>query len=286
MTPLLIFACLIVLALGFLVRKTGKSRDLLEKSSRERSLEPSKYPEARERLITSLEIPLPEDFEFKHRSRSRISDRERRLRRERRQRAAEYIKRLRAQEEERRREQAEKLNRLQAQVEERKREQDAELNRAKIRLMRQRNSVGFSTEWLIAQRESQSNECFWCGVPLLSGSIHLDHVHPLSAGGFHDVANLVLSCGACNLRKGVRNPFAFADTDFDKCRSVVVRRRLEALGIASTPAESRRTQVVEPKPELTLDYSTPEHAEVSQSPEYVWPLTIEGEVYQLSLFND
>lgn len=56
-------------------------------------------------------------------------------------------------------------------------------------------------------------DCHWCGIPtrkvpnghegpLARDMATLDHVHPKSRGGSHDIENRVISCYRCNQRKG------------------------------------------------------------------------------------
>jgi len=56
----------------------------------------------------------------------------------------------------------------------------------------------------------QSGLCFWCDAPLAQDDFHVDHLIPLSKGGKHERANMVLSCPTCNLRKHALLPMAFA----------------------------------------------------------------------------
>lgn len=44
--------------------------------------------------------------------------------------------------------------------------------------------------------------CEYCGAPLTRDKATLDHVKPLSAGGYDRLRNCVLACLACNQRKG------------------------------------------------------------------------------------
>jgi 5-methylcytosine-specific restriction endonuclease McrA len=53
--------------------------------------------------------------------------------------------------------------------------------------------------WTMAA--AQHGECAYCPA-LLIGRFHRDHIKPLSKGGAHEVANLQLLCGPCNLAKG------------------------------------------------------------------------------------
>jgi hypothetical protein len=46
-----------------------------------------------------------------------------------------------------------------------------------------------------------SVQCYWCRMPV-AWDFHFDHVLPTARGGAHELANLVVSCGRCNLLKG------------------------------------------------------------------------------------
>lgn len=54
--------------------------------------------------------------------------------------------------------------------------------------------------------------CAWCGQSVVNLPFELDHVIPLSDKGAHSVANLVLSCEACNRRKASLHPATFAQS--------------------------------------------------------------------------
>jgi hypothetical protein len=69
---------------------------------------------------------------------------------------------------------------------------------------------GSSTLDLMAWESSAKNDCYWCGKKALE-KYHVDHYYPLSKGGAHHVANLVISCPACNLRKSAKDPIAWAN---------------------------------------------------------------------------
>jgi hypothetical protein len=61
------------------------------------------------------------------------------------------------------------------------------------------DSIGVSVwEWRKILNRSQGC-CFYCGVK--ADVIHMDHVVPLAKGGRHAPANVVVSCGRCNVRK-------------------------------------------------------------------------------------
>jgi len=46
-----------------------------------------------------------------------------------------------------------------------------------------------------------SSPCFYCGS---KGRITMDHVIPLSRGGWHSIGNLVAACKSCNSSKGTK----------------------------------------------------------------------------------
>ena len=51
----------------------------------------------------------------------------------------------------------------------------------------------------------QDGCCWYCGDDLAEGDTpHIDHQMPISRGGADDIANFVLSCGRCNIRKGAK----------------------------------------------------------------------------------
>lgn len=61
------------------------------------------------------------------------------------------------------------------------------------------------SEWTVAQRKV----CYWCGVKCAK-NFHIDHYTPLSRGGAHEIANLVIACAPCNLKKNAKDPLDFA----------------------------------------------------------------------------
>lgn len=68
---------------------------------------------------------------------------------------------------------------------------------------------GVSNSEFLAWQESQKKICYWCGVGCENG-YHVDHYHPLSKGGKHEIENLVIACEECNLRKNAKDPYEFA----------------------------------------------------------------------------
>ncbi len=61
-------------------------------------------------------------------------------------------------------------------------------------------------------RESQHQQCFYCGISLLEEEENIDHIIPRFSGGTDDIENLALCCKSCNSTKGVKTleEFRFA----------------------------------------------------------------------------
>lgn len=55
------------------------------------------------------------------------------------------------------------------------------------------------------QYKNQRGRCWWCSVKL-KGNYQIDHRIPLSRGGKHDKANIVIACPRCNNSKGAKLP--------------------------------------------------------------------------------
>lgn len=55
----------------------------------------------------------------------------------------------------------------------------------------------------------QRGRCFYCDEPTPLGVSHADHFVPITLGGTSYRYNIVVSCAACNLRKGAANPGLF-----------------------------------------------------------------------------
>lgn len=68
---------------------------------------------------------------------------------------------------------------------------------------------GDSTAEIHEWQERQEKSCHWCGCEC-ADDFHLDHVMPLSRGGRHEVANLVISCPSCNSKKSAMLPDEWA----------------------------------------------------------------------------
>ena len=73
--------------------------------------------------------------------------------------------------------------------------------------------------------ERDGLRCVYCGVDLLKNEVHLDHVVPESRGGPTSLNNLQVTCGKCNLEKGVLNESEFEN----KLRTRAIRI-LERIG--------------------------------------------------------
>lgn len=72
-------------------------------------------------------------------------------------------------------------------------------------LARKRAAEGTHTAADIqAQLKRQKRKCYWCGCKL--DKYHVDHVIPLSRGGWNDPSNLVIACPRCNDSKGAKLP--------------------------------------------------------------------------------
>ncbi len=67
---------------------------------------------------------------------------------------------------------------------------------------------GVSAKEILLWVNAQPKICKWCNIDC-GGDYHIDHVHPLSKGGEHELHNLAVSCPACNLRKNAKLPEQF-----------------------------------------------------------------------------
>lgn len=68
---------------------------------------------------------------------------------------------------------------------------------------------GLKSAELAEWKAAQPKVCYWCGCRC-SRNHHVDHYVPLSKGGKHELANLVIACGPCNLKKNAKDPLDFA----------------------------------------------------------------------------
>lgn len=80
--------------------------------------------------------------------------------------------------------------------------------KAKRRLL---EAAGDSSAEVGAWLKVTPKVCHWCGSKC-GKDYHIDHYQPLSKGGRHIVANLVIACPKCNLTKNARDPYEFANT--------------------------------------------------------------------------
>lgn len=74
---------------------------------------------------------------------------------------------------------------------------------------RSQEHSGDSTAAIMAWECAAPKVCHWCGARCVE-NYHIDHYQPLAKGGRHEVANLVISCPPCNLRKNAKDPYEFA----------------------------------------------------------------------------
>jgi len=78
------------------------------------------------------------------------------------------------------------------------------------RRAREREADGsFTADEVKALFERQRGKCAGCSVVLRKG-YHIDHIVPLAGGGSNWIANIQLTCGPCNVRKGAIDPLDFA----------------------------------------------------------------------------
>lgn len=221
----LIFGAAVIVFILLATNRAKKPSQEVETQRRSESRMERSSGTHRSAGVSSYEIPVPDDFVYRHRSRNRLSPAEKRLRQQ------SKVKReaLAATE----RQEYERREQLRIASETRKLKDQ----------LRRKNPVGFTTSWLSSRLHRQQSECFWCGVGLLPNDFHLDHVWPLSLGGAHDVANLVVSCQECNLSKGSRSPWEFADNTVSSARWQSVRDELELLGVGHSATSSRQTPI-------------------------------------------
>lgn len=68
---------------------------------------------------------------------------------------------------------------------------------------------GMTGRELADWKKAQPKVCHWCGAKC-AHCYHVDHYVPLSKGGKHEAANLVIACRDCNFRKHAKDPLDFA----------------------------------------------------------------------------
>lgn len=71
---------------------------------------------------------------------------------------------------------------------------------------RRRSSVrgatgSFSYREIEEKLKEQDDVCYWC-FECLEGRYHADHIIPIARGGSNTIANIAISCEACNAQKG------------------------------------------------------------------------------------
>jgi 5-methylcytosine-specific restriction endonuclease McrA len=76
---------------------------------------------------------------------------------------------------------------------------------------RQQEGGGDSTAKIFAWERAAQKVCYWCNCKCPK-NYHIDHYKPLSKGGKHEVANLVVACPRCNLIKSAKDPYEFAQS--------------------------------------------------------------------------
>jgi 5-methylcytosine-specific restriction endonuclease McrA len=78
------------------------------------------------------------------------------------------------------------------------------------RKARQRGAEGkFTKNDVVALAEKQRDKCATCKCKL-NGDYHIDHIVPLIRGGTNWPDNLQLLCPKCNMRKGAKDPYEWA----------------------------------------------------------------------------
>ncbi|UQS94840.1 HNH restriction endonuclease [Pseudanabaena phage Pam1] len=88
-------------------------------------------------------------------------------------------------------------------------EKRAAVVRAYSARRRAQTDGGVSTRELHEWTMAQPKICYWCGAKCKK-NYHVDHYEPLSRGGKHEIANLVIACAPCNLKKNAKDPLEFA----------------------------------------------------------------------------
>ena len=77
---------------------------------------------------------------------------------------------------------------------------------------RLRAADGFHTsDDIAAIRKAQRGKCAYCKRNL-GDEYHVDHIIPLSKGGYNWPSNLQLTCGPCNMSKSAKDPIEFAQS--------------------------------------------------------------------------
>lgn len=81
-------------------------------------------------------------------------------------------------------------------------DEDIRRERAKARELRK-------TRWW--QRKTASGECYFCGLVVKHQDITMDHLVPLSRGGYSTKDNLVPCCKNCNNKKKSMLPLEWGE---------------------------------------------------------------------------
>jgi 5-methylcytosine-specific restriction endonuclease McrA len=89
----------------------------------------------------------------------------------------------------------------------------ARTQRRKVRRRAMERAASDGTLSTEAVREllEAATECAYCREPLTPDDRTLDHVVPITLGGPHSRANVVVCCRSCNARKGQRTEYAAGD---------------------------------------------------------------------------
>jgi 5-methylcytosine-specific restriction endonuclease McrA len=90
----------------------------------------------------------------------------------------------------------------------------AKVKRASINRQQRLNDAGsFTTEQIIELLKAQERSCYYCASDLFidgKKKFHVDHYIALLNGGKNEIANIVLACPSCNIRKSFKEPIPFA----------------------------------------------------------------------------
>lgn len=87
-----------------------------------------------------------------------------------------------------------------------KRNPENRLARTRNRRAMLRGAEGIHTqEDVLKQYALQEGRCYYCNVEV-GNKYHVDHFHPIAKGGSNWPDNIVISCKACNLKKGDKLP--------------------------------------------------------------------------------
>jgi 5-methylcytosine-specific restriction endonuclease McrA len=65
--------------------------------------------------------------------------------------------------------------------------------------------------------------CQYCGAHPPSTILHVDHIHPVAAGGGNEIDNLVTACQSCNLGKSANLLTDIPQSLQDKAKQVIER---------------------------------------------------------------